>query len=245
MSRPLEAVGVTLAQRLRGGAGPATTLTERGAENTLPVLSPLAPLLPGGGLRRGSTVAVRGSASLLLALLAGASRSGAWAAVVGVPTLGMVAAAEAGVVLERLALVPDPGTDLAGVLAALTDGMDVVALGSSGRLHVTEVRRLVARARQRGTVLIGYGGWPRADLRLSVQSPVWQGLGQGHGHLRARRVTVQLDGRGSAARPRRHDIWLPAVGGGVAEVEPAVGFDAGELESGTPGTAWPRQAEAV
>ena len=35
----------------------------------LPVLAALAGLLPGGGLRRGSTVAVAGSTSLALALL--------------------------------------------------------------------------------------------------------------------------------------------------------------------------------
>jgi hypothetical protein len=246
MSPPLEAIGATLAQRLRGGAGPATALTERGTENTLPVLSALAPLLPGGGLRRGSTVAVAGSASLLLALLAGASRAGGWTAVVGVPTLGMVAAAEAGVVLERLALVPRPGTDLAGVLAALTDGMDLVALGRPDQLRAAEVRRLVARARQRGTVLVGFGGWSGADLRLSVQAPAWQGLGPGRGRLRARRVTVRLDGRGSAARPRYHDIWLPAEGGGVAEVEPAVAAFAPAEETGPAReTAWSRRATAV
>jgi len=246
MSPPLEAIGATLAQRLRGGAGPATDLAGRGTENTLPVLSALAPLLPDRGLRRGSTVAVQGSASLLLALLAGASRSGAWAAVVGVPTLGMVAAAEAGVVLERLALVPHPGNDLAGVLAALADGMDIVALGGSGRLHAAEVRRLVARARQRGTVLVGFGGWPGADLRLTVQAPAWRGLGQGHGHLSARRVTVRLDGRGSAARPRHHDIWLPALGGGVAEAEPALGaFTPAQVIGPALDPAWPGQAEAV
>jgi hypothetical protein len=246
MSPPLDAIGVTLAQRLRGGAGPATALTERGAENALPVLSPLAPLLPGGGLRRGSTVAVHGSASLLLALLAGASRSGAWSAVVGVPTLGMAAAAEAGVVLERLALVPDPGSDLAGVLAALADGMDVVAVGATGRLRGMEVRRLAARARQRGTVLVGFGGWPGAELRLSVEAPVWQGLGDGHGYLRARQVTVRVDGRGSATRPRRYDLSLPALDGGVAEVAP-VGIvpAASGVVAVEPEVAWARQAEAV
>jgi hypothetical protein len=45
----------------------------------LPVLDGLADLLPWGGLRCGSTVVVRGSTTLLLALLATASS--AWAAV--------------------------------------------------------------------------------------------------------------------------------------------------------------------
>ena len=247
MSLTLEAVGATLAQRLRGGAGPATALTERGSEQTLPVLPALAPLFPAGALRRGSTVAVPGSAALLLALLAGASAGGAWIAVVGVPTLGMVAAAEAGLMLERLALVPNPGTDLATVVAALADGVDIVVIGAPARLRGVELRRLAARARQRGTVLVGAGEWPGADQRLRVEAPAWTGLGQGHGHLSARRVTVHADGRGSAARPRRHDLWLPAAGGGVAGVAPP----ASELvpddlvrEAG-PDPAWRGQAEAV
>ncbi|MDT7563309.1 MAG: hypothetical protein QOG76_1933 [Pseudonocardiales bacterium] len=41
----------------------------------LPVAPALAKLLPDGGLRRGSTVRVRSSTSLLLALLAEASRT--------------------------------------------------------------------------------------------------------------------------------------------------------------------------
>ncbi len=244
----LDAVGGSLADRLRGGAGPATVLAEQGAENVLPVLDALAPLFPSGGLRRGSTVAVHASSSLVLALLAGASRAGAWVAVVGVPTLGLVAAAESGVALERLALVPAPGADLSSVVAALVDGMDLVVLGSPARLRGTELRRLVARARQRGAVLVGAGEWPGADLRLTVEAPAWHGLGQGHGYLRARLVSVRADGRGSAARPRRCDVWLPAAGGGISETEPD------ELTETTPGSAevagvepgaWVSQAEAV
>ena len=47
----------------------------------LPVHPALAEVLP-GGLRRGSTVAVSGSVSLLLAALGAASASGAWCALV-------------------------------------------------------------------------------------------------------------------------------------------------------------------
>ena len=39
-----------------------------------------------------------------------------------------MAAAEAGVALERLALVPYPGADLMAVAAALLDGLDLVAV---------------------------------------------------------------------------------------------------------------------
>jgi hypothetical protein len=50
------------------------------AEQLLPVAAPLRPLLPDGGLRRGSVVAVRNSMSLLVGLAAEASAAGAWVA---------------------------------------------------------------------------------------------------------------------------------------------------------------------
>jgi hypothetical protein len=67
----------------------------------------------------------------------------------------------------------------------------------------------------------GANGWPeRADLRFTVVDAVWQGLDEGHGHLQARRVTIEAGGRRGADRSRRVDLWLPASDGGVAPVEP-------------------------
>jgi hypothetical protein len=65
----------------------------------LPVLPALRELLP-GGLRRGTVVAVGGWGLLCLAVVAGASAAGAWCAAVGMPQLGVAAAAEAG--LDRI-----------------------------------------------------------------------------------------------------------------------------------------------
>ncbi len=188
----------------------------------LPVLPALAPLFPDGALRRGSTVAVDGSAALLIAVLAGPSLAGSWCAVLGVPTLGLVAAAGAGVAVDRLALVPAPGPAWPSVTAALLDAVDLVVVAPGARVRAGDARRLAARARQRGSVLVPYGvpagGWEGADLRLSVAEAQWSGLGAGWGHLRARQVLLHSDGRGSAARPRRAQVWLPAAGG---RVEPA------------------------
>src|SRR5215207_9470184 len=194
-------------------------------DRPLPVLPALEPLFATGGLRRGSAVAVRGSASLLLALLAGPARRGAWCGVVGMPSLGLVAAAEAGIPLERLALVPDPGRDWAAVVAALLDAMEVVVVAPRGRVPDAEVRRLAARARQRGAVLVPFGAvsWPGAELRLSVTAGRWDGVGDGCGHLRSRRVVVRGEGRGSAARSRDLPLWLPAADGEIRPApEPAV-----------------------
>jgi len=200
----------------------------------LPVAPPLAGLLSAGGLRRGSTVAVSGSTSLLLALLAEASAEGAWVGMVGRPELGLVAAAEAGIRLDRLALVPCPGADLLAVTSALLDGLDVVAVSGAERAGVraADRQRLAARARQRGSVLLALGPWPGADVELSCTDVQWQGIGAGSGRLCARRARVELRGRGVAPGGRRSHLLLPALGGAVGRV-------------GEPGAVTPLPSRAV
>jgi hypothetical protein len=192
-------------------------------ERTLPVIDALRPLFPGDGLRRGATVAITGSTAVLLAVLAGPSSAGSWCAAVGLPWLGVVAAAELGVVLDRLALVPDPGREWTATVAALIDGFDVVAVGLPARFRTGDARRLAARARERGVVLVGYGdGWPGADVSVRAGPSRWIGLGHGHGHLQARYVSVVVEGRGAAARPRHGRVWLPSVAD-PAHAPPAFG----------------------
>src|SRR5215216_2758058 len=206
-------------------AGPGTTLAD---ERLLPVVPALRPLLPGRGLRRGTTVTVSRSAALALALVAGASAAGSWVAAVGLPDLGVVAAAETGVVLERLALVPAPGARAwPTVVAALLDAVDVALVRSPPGLPSAQIRRLIARARERGAVLVPLGPWPEpADLRLAVTASAWHGLGQGHGSLHSRVAEVVATGRGAATRERRTLLWLPSPDGTIAsarEATPQVG----------------------
>jgi hypothetical protein len=192
---------------------------------TLPVAAALAGLLPDGGLRKGSTLAVGGSTALLLGLIAEASARGSWSALVGLPEVGLVAAAEAGVELGRLALVPDPGDQLVAVVAALVEGLDVVVVGCGRRIAAGARARLTAKARQSGAVLISHGwAWPGADLEVDlVQRPgQWKGLcGGGHGRLRARQVQVRVGGRGGAHRPRTAAMLLPGPDGVVSGLDPA------------------------
>jgi len=190
-------------RELAGRAGPVTLAEDK----VLPVAGPLQALLPDGGLRRGSTVSVVGSASLALQLVAAASAAGSWAAAVGLPALGAVAAAEAGVVLERLALVPRPGEQWATVTAALLDALDIVLVRPPHRLRQADARKLIARARERGAVLVPLGPWEGADMRLEVASARWHGLGQGDGHLQGCRMEVAATGRRAAARERRAVVW--------------------------------------
>ncbi|HEX5494084.1 MAG TPA: hypothetical protein VFX70_05850 [Mycobacteriales bacterium] len=185
----------------------------------LPVRAELAQLLPYRGLRRGSTVVVRGSTTVLLALLAQATAEGSWAGVVGMPDLGLVAAAELGVAVSRLALVPRPGAEFGAVVGALLDGVDLVAVVHSGASAVGGAaaglaRRLSARARHRESVLVSFGAWPGADLELDCDQASWSGLGDGAGHLVERELTVTVRGRGAATRPIRGRVTLPAGPGG-------------------------------
>lgn len=179
-------------------------------ERTLPVVPELVGLLPLGGLRRGSVLSVQGSAGLLLALLAAASAGGAWCALVGSPTLGVLAASDLGVDLDRLALVPQPGPAWLSVTAAFVDTFDVVVLSPPATAMPAQVRRLAARVRERGAVLVVDGAWPGAEIGLRALSNRWEGLGRGHGRLTGYRLQVESRGRGAASRPRK--AWVRLAG---------------------------------
>jgi hypothetical protein len=141
--------------------------------------------------------------------------------VVGVPDLGVLAAAELGVAVDRFALVPRPGEQPSAVVAALLDGVDLVVVGPAARLGEAHARRLSARARHRGSVLLPLGPWPGVDLELRCERATWSGLGRGHGQLRRREVVVHARGRGAAARPARATLQLPGPGGAVHPPRPA------------------------
>ena len=229
-----EAPGLTRLRQLVDEIHPVTLAHER----SLPVLAALEPLLPTRGLQRGTTIQVAGgpgATTLAFAVLAGPTRAGSWAACVGLPELGWTGAAEAGVALERVVVVRPSQRSWVTVVAALVDAFDVVVCGPEYAPSAVEVRRLSARARERGAVLLTVGGavatslgrrqrraWPGPDVRLSVTDAEWSGPGQGWGHLQARRVTVTADGRRGLGRVRRTDLWLPGPDG-VTAAEPVTG----------------------
>jgi hypothetical protein len=183
-------------------------------ERRLAVPGPLGEILPGGGLQRGSVVRVEGTPgsgamSLVLSLLAAATAAGEWAAVVdGEGVLGGLAAAEAGVALERLAVVRAVPAALYGrVVATLLEGMTVVGVTVPRGFRPADARRLEARARERAAVLVAAGAWPgEAALRLRAEHSSWSGLGRGEGLLGKRVLRVSLSGRGAAGRERVTEV---------------------------------------
>ncbi|WP_328384367.1 hypothetical protein OHQ88_33425 (plasmid) [Micromonospora zamorensis] len=154
-------------------------------------------------------MAAAGSTSLLLTLLAEPMASGSFAAVVGMPQLGALAASEYGLQLPRLALVPNPGPEWPTVVAALIDGVDLVVVAPPTEVHAGVARSLMARARQRGTVLVSTRPWPGCDLTVRMVNRRWLGLGQGRGRLRLQKVTLAASGRGRAERGKQVTVTLP------------------------------------
>ena len=177
----------------------------------------LRALFPERGLRRGSTVVTSGSNSLLLSLLAEASSEGSWCAVVGLPALGLVAAAEAGVELSRFVVVADPAAQWGTVTASLLEAFDIVVVHPPRHWRAADARRLSARARESGAVLIpafaaddSSSVWPHPDMHLRAEAVEWSGLGQGHGRLVRQNVRLVASGRGAASRERQASFSLMA-----------------------------------
>ena len=216
--------------------GPVTFARDR----VLPVEPALEPLFPEAGLMRGSVVGCQGATamSVALALVAGPSAAGSWLAVVGVPSLGLRAASEVGIALDRLVMVADQARDLgeepwANVISALIDGFDVIVLRSDVRASVA--RRLQSRLQNRGAVLVLVGdpGPFSCDIVINCRQGEWEGLGHGSGRLVRRRLTLSAGGR-RLPRERRVDVWLPGASGSIEPVVVDVGTRDGTRDGTRP-----------
>ncbi len=189
---------------------------------TIPLGAPWGPLVPEGGLRRGSTVVVQAAAghgglSVALSLLSEASARGHWVGVVGIEDPGVVAIADLGIDLRRVLFVPRPRGAWAESAADLLDGVDLLIVRAPSRASHGAARRLMDRVRERGTVLIVVtepsAPWPLpADLSFVVTESKWEATSR----LVARTLTVRVGGRGSAARAGEHVVRLPDEQGRAA-----------------------------
>jgi hypothetical protein len=187
----------------------------------VPVSEPWASLAPGGGLRRGSTVAVHaqpglGGLSVGLSLLSEATAKGHWVAVVGVDDPGVVAMSDLGVDLRRVLFVPRPRGAWAEAAADLLDGVDLLIVRPPARASHAVARKLMDRVRERGTVLIVLtepaAPWPLpVDLSFHLTSSRWVMSSR----LDTRYVTLRVGGRGEAARRGEHVVMVPGARGRV------------------------------
>lgn len=187
---------------------PVTLATDQ----VIPVLGPLGEALPDQGLRRGTVVTIEGdpgagSTTLTLDVIAAVTATGGWVGVVELEErashLGSIpapAVVEAGVVLDRVAVVRGvPRDRWAVVVAALVEGVGLVVTDLPPRVRPADARRIAARARDRGSILVARGSaWPeRAAVRLRSEGGAWRFAG---GRLVGRELSVEVEGRGRAPR---------------------------------------------
>ncbi|MBY6062352.1 hypothetical protein [Microbacterium esteraromaticum] len=183
----------------------------------IPVDAALQDLLPDRGLHTGAVYSVSPSPSLIFALMSASSRRGGWCAAVGMPTLGLEAAAAFGIDLSRLILVPDPGDRWLVVVSALAEVVPLIAMSPGSAVRDQEAARLAARLRDRGCTLLSTAQWPQSEGMISLHDPQWEGIGEGWGLLSDRTVTVTAQTR-TSPRPQSLQVRLPGSLGGI---EPA------------------------
>jgi len=223
------------------GADPAAGSVTGGFQSDhLPVPSALAGFFPTAGLRRGSVVQVGGSSSLLLALVAAAQAEG-WVGLAALPDVGLQAAAEAGLALDRTLLVPRPGPEAASVVGALVDGVDVLAVGDCRALNARDRRLLSARLRSRGAVLLSTAHWPGADVVLRAGEARATGLGRGWGRVTGTELTVHGRARSGAAGRVRVSLGPAGLGAVAEELRHAAGTEG----AAAAGPGWDTAAAAA
>ena len=185
-------------------------------ERTLAVVPALESLLP-AGLRRGSVVVTEGVAatSMALALAAGPSAAGAWLGVVGMPSLGVLAAAELGVAVERLFLVAAPPVEQwAEIVAAVIDGAELVMATPPPGLRAAAARRVWWPILAVAALVSRRGRWWAALAVLSDVRAAPTDLAYGWGvwaGMRRLRTIAPLVPRLSAWPERQSRRTLPHV----------------------------------
>jgi hypothetical protein len=174
-------------------------------DRTLPVAEAFVGLFPERGLVRGRSIVCTA-----LALAAPAVAAGSWLATIDVPTIGLDAASEFGIALERVVAVRTEATRWPDVVAAAADGFDLLIARVPPDASPSAVRKVATRLRQRDVVMLVLGdpGPLSCDGVLDAGRAEWFGLGDGHGHLQHRRLVVEASGRRLHGR-RRCELALP------------------------------------
>lgn len=189
----------------------------QGETESLPVAEHLGALFDGRGLVRGRIVWCAGDAAMSLGLqvVARATQEGSWLAVIGLDDLGLQAAFEHGVALDRTVVVGPMRTprEWISAVGAAVEGFAVVLLGVPRGVTAGDAQRLATRIQARRAVAVCVD-CSRTSKVASVFSPdvvvhtattEWHGIEHGAGHVRCRDLEVEVSGR-RVARSTRHTL---------------------------------------
>ena len=203
---------------LETGAQFAERVGARAASGYGPLSVPqeLESLFPARGLERGFIYGISGGASLSLlsALASSATQSGSWLALVNMPHIGLRSMHEYGVALHRTVCIstPEKGSVWAGVVGALVDGIDLVAV-SATHCSAVEARRIAVRVKAQGSVLFVMNATQvfSLDAVLSASAHEWEFST----HAAQRSVRVSASGRRVHGQ-RSCSVLMPNHSGGVS-----------------------------
>ena len=167
-----------------------------------------------------------GSTTLLLAALALRQGATGWCGIIGGDELGWCAATEVGLDLNRVLTVPTSLLDDAStptVTAALLDGVDVLLIGApvAERLRPQHRRRLLARARERGRLILTPARWEGA--RILQAGPLAPDTGTGN-------TPPAQDPVEAPGRPSADGVVIPIGRGGSPSPVRAIEMPAGYLQ---------------
>jgi len=174
-------------------------------------------MFPEGGLVRGRTVLCSGDAAVAMALrvVSRATQAGSWLGIVGVHNIGVQAASEHGVALQRVVFVqPASGrTEWVNTVAAVADGFDVLMLEVPRGITEADARRVQTRIQARRNALVLIEVTQQSAVRSVFQPDVimntattqWHGIERGAGHVQGRDVQVAVSGR-RVPQARQHSL---------------------------------------
>ena len=169
---------------------------------------------------------LQGSTTVLLAALALRQGATGWCGVIGGDELGWCAATEVGLDLNRVLTVPTSLLDDAStptVTVALLDGVDVLLIGApvAERLRPQHRRRLLARARERGRLILTPARWEGA--RILQAGPLVPDTGTGN-------TPPAQDPVEAPGRPSADGVVIPIGRGGSPSPVRAIEMPAGYLQ---------------
>ena len=172
----------------------------------------------------GATFACSGVAatSLSLSLAVEAVTAGGWLAVVDLPWVGIEAAAELGVALERLVRVD--GGSWAETVAALVDGFELVVTRPPARTSAATVRKVQTRVQARKRCSCSSTSRPDASPAHRSTScsppPGPPGTASPTATVASRCAASMSSPPGDGSpEPRRATPWLPGPTGALAATE--------------------------
>jgi len=183
----------------------------------LPVPPELRAMFPEGGLVRGRTVLCSGDAAVVMALrvVSSATQAGSWLGIVGVHNVGVQAASEHGVALQRVVFVQPASsrTEWVSTVAAAADGFDVLMLEVPHGITAADARRVQTRIQARRNALVLIGATQQSavqsvfqpDVIMNTATTQWHGIERGAGHVQGRDVQVAVSGR-RVPKARQHSL---------------------------------------